>query len=160
MGFPASLFSPSPGADYRHGPIPLRKVEAGPYTVDAPGVAPVAGETVPRRHPKARDGLIDRPAEGVNTTFDLLRRSAELYATERAAASRRLVRTHREKRPVKKMVAGEMTTVDREWTFFELSEYKYLTYAAYFELVLQVGAGLRKLGLEPRERLHVFASTR
>ncbi|KAK3904774.1 hypothetical protein C8A05DRAFT_31446 [Staphylotrichum tortipilum] len=158
MGFPSSFFSSAP-ADYRHGPTPLRIVQEGPFTVEAPGCQPVAGETIPRRHPKARDGLVEHPAPGVNTTFDLLRRSAELYADEPAAASRTLLRVHREKKAVPKLVDGKMTTVEREWSFAELSDYAFLTYREYFALVLQVGAGLRKLGLAPRERLHVFAST-
>ena len=156
MGF----FTSAPAADYRHGPIPLRMVQPGPYTVEAPDCTPVAGETVPRRHPKARDGLIDRPAPEVNTTFDLLRRSAELYANERAVASRRLVRTHREKKAVPKLVGGKMESVEREWTFFEMSGYEYLTYGEYFGMVGEVGSGLKEMGLGRGERLHIFASTR
>ncbi|AEO64021.1 uncharacterized protein THITE_2109696 [Thermothielavioides terrestris NRRL 8126] len=144
---------------YLTGPTPLYKVQKPPYTIEAPGVQPVEGETIPRRHPKAKDGLVERPAPGVNTTFDLLKRSAEHYGNEPAIGSRKLIRTHKEKKKVPKVIDGRSTEVEKEWTYYELSNYSYLTYREYFEQVLQVGAGLRKLGLSPKDRLHMFATT-
>jgi long-chain acyl-CoA synthetase len=60
---------------------------------------------------------------------------------------------------VQKVVDGVTKEVDKEWTFFELSGFSFLTYSEYDKMVLQVGAGLRKLGLDPGDKLHVFAST-
>lgn len=145
---------------YIAGPIPLREVQKPPFTVEAAGCQPVAGETIPRRHPKAKDALVERPAPDVNTTFDLLRRSAERYGDEPAVGSRKLIHTHKETKKVSKVVDGEVRQVDKEWIYYELSDYSYLTYQEYFTMVLQVGAGLRKLGLSPRDRLHLFATTR
>lgn len=145
---------------YNTGSIPLRKVQKPPFTVAAPGYEPVEGETIPRRHPKAKDGLIERPAPDVNTTFDLIKRSAERYGNEPAVGSRKLIRTHKEVKKVPKVVDGEVTQVDKEWTYYELSDYSYMTYQEYLAMALQVGAGLRKLGLAPRDRLHIFATTR
>ena len=61
---------------------------------------------------------------------------------------------------VQKVVDGHVTEVDKEWQYFELSPYHTLTYAEYETLIVQVGAGLRKLGLSSPDRLHLFASTR
>lgn len=144
---------------YLTGPTPLHRVEKPPYTVEAAGCQSVEGETIPRRHPKAKNGLIERPAPDINTTFDLLKRSAELYANEQAIGSRKLIDIHKEKKKVPKVVDGETTEVEKEWTYYELSDYSYLTYAEYYKLVLQVGAGLRKLGLSAKQRLHIFATT-
>ncbi|KAH6618147.1 hypothetical protein B0J18DRAFT_272587 [Chaetomium sp. MPI-SDFR-AT-0129] len=144
---------------YSAAPTPLRKVQKPPYTIEAPGVEPVQGETIPRRHPKAKDGLVERPAPGVNTTFDLLKRSAEKYGNEPAVGSRKLIQVHKEKKKVPKVVDGQTTEVEKEWTYYELSDYTYITYREYLDQVLQVGAGLRKLGLKADERLHIFAST-
>ncbi|KAK4241498.1 hypothetical protein C8A03DRAFT_41111 [Achaetomium macrosporum] len=141
------------------GPTPLHKVQQPPYTVEASGSQPVEGETVPRRHPKAKDGLIKRPAPDVNTTFDLLRRSAEHYSNEPAVGSRKLISIHKEKKKVPKVVDGQTKEIEKEWTYYELSNYSYMTYKEYFAMVLQVGAGLRKLGLSPKDRLHIFATT-
>lgn len=135
-------------------------VQKPPFTVEAPGVEPVEGETIPRRHPKAKNGLIERPAPGVNTTFDLLKRSAEKYSSEPAIGSRELIETHTQKKKIPKVIDGETVEVEKEWTYYELSNYKYLTYDEYFTMILQVGAGLRKVGLSPKERLHIFAATR
>lgn len=145
---------------YTTGPTPLRIVQKPPFTVEVPGVEPVEGETIPRRHPKAKDGLIERPAPDVNTTFDLLKRSAQKYGNEPAIGSRELIKIHKEKKKIPKVVDGETVEVEKEWTYYELSNYTYLTYQEYFTMVLQVGAGLRKLGLSPKERLHIFATTR
>lgn len=145
---------------YSAGPTPLYKVQKPPYTIEAPGYAPVEGETIPRRHPKAKDGLIERPAPDVNTTFDLLKRSVDKYANEPAIGSRKLIDIHKEKKKVPKVVDGQTTEVEKEWTYYELSDYTYITYQEYFTQILQIGAGLRKLGLSRGDRLHIFATTR
>lgn len=142
------------------GILPLHAVEKPPYTVEAPGYEPVEGETIPRRHPKAQNGLLERPAPDVTTVFDLLRRTAAKYAGEPAVGSRKLIKTHKELKKVPKVVDGQVREVDKEWTFFELSDYAYLTYAEYEALALQLGAGLRKLGLSPQDKVHLFATTR
>ncbi len=142
------------------GPLPLRMARKPPFSVDAPGVAPVEGETIPRRHPLAKAGLLERPAPEVGTSFDLLKRSAEKYADEPAIGSRRLIKTHKELKKIQKVVGGETVEVEKEWTYFELSNYTYLTYKEYETMVLQVGAGLRKLGVSPKDKLHIFAATR
>lgn len=144
---------------YSEAPTPLYPVQEPPYTVEAPGYAPVAGETIPRRHPKAKDGLVVRPAPDVSTTFDLVRRSAKRYADEPGVASRKLLQTHVEEKLVTKVVDGKTTEVPKKWTYYECSDYTYLTHSEYFALVLEVGAGLRKLGLAPKERLHIYAAT-
>ncbi|KAL2150683.1 hypothetical protein VTH82DRAFT_7246 [Thermothelomyces myriococcoides] len=144
---------------YSAAPTPLHKVQKPPYTIEAPGYQPVEGETIPRRHPKAKDGLVERPAPGVNTTFDLLKRSVEHYGNEPAIGSRKLIKTHKEKKKIPKVVDGKTTEVEKEWTFYELSDYTYITYQEYFAQISQVGAGLRKLGLSPKDRLHMFATT-
>ncbi len=145
---------------YKEGVTPLRMVQKPPFSIEAPGAKPVAGETIPRRHPKARDGLLTRPAPEVDTVFALVKRSAEKYPNEAAVGSRRLVKTHKEVKKVSKMVDGVAHQVDKEWTYFELTPYSYLTHAEYFTLVLQLGSGLRKLGLTSYDKLHIFASTR
>ncbi|KAK4160050.1 long-chain-fatty-acid--CoA ligase 1 [Cladorrhinum sp. PSN259] len=144
---------------YNTGPIPLYKVQKEPYTIEAPGYSPVENETIPRRHPKAKDGLLEQPAPGVYTTFDLLKRSTEKWGNEPAIGSRKLIKIHKEKKKIPKVIDGKTTEVEKEWSYFELSDYTYLTYQEYFQQILQVGAGLRKLGLSPENRLHIFAAT-
>ncbi|KAJ5172566.1 Long-chain-fatty-acid--CoA ligase 1 [Penicillium capsulatum] len=139
--------------------IQPRMVKKGPFSVEAPGYEPVEGETIPRRHPAAKDGLILRPAEEVATTFDNIRRSARLFGNAKAVGSRRLIKTHVENKKVKKIIDGVEQEVDKNWTYFEMSGYTYKTFLEYEQLCLQLGAGLRKLGLEKDGRIHLYGAT-
>ncbi|OAA61104.1 AMP-binding enzyme [Niveomyces insectorum RCEF 264] len=144
---------------YATGIFPLHAVEKPPFTVEVPGAQPVPNETIPRRHPKARDGLLETPAPGVDTVFALVRRSAEKYADRPAVGSRALLGIHKEIKKVPKVVDGAVRQVDKEWSYFELSDYTYQTHGEYFRYVLQLGSGLRRLGLAKHDKVHIFATT-
>ncbi|CAI4219946.1 unnamed protein product [Parascedosporium putredinis] len=122
---------------YTTGIMPLKQVRKPPFTIESPGYEEVAGETKPRRHPKAKDGLITSPAE----------------------ESTPLVQMHTETKKVQKIVEGEVQEVEKKWQLFELSPFTFVTYKEYLQYVLELGAGLRKLGLNPGERLHLYAAT-
>ncbi|EEH16736.2 hypothetical protein PABG_06823 [Paracoccidioides brasiliensis Pb03] len=130
-----------------------------PFTVDAPGYDPVNGETIPRRNVNYKDKLLARPEEGINTVYDIVRRGAEKFGNAKCMGSRELLDVHVETRKVKKMVNGEERDVDKDWTYFELSGYTFITFNEYERLTLQIGAGLRKLGLGKGDRLHLYAGT-
>jgi long-chain acyl-CoA synthetase len=130
-----------------------------PFTVEVPGQKPVKGETPVRRHPSAVNELPTKPDDTISTIYELVRYSAAKYGNAKCMGSRKLIRTHQETKKVKKMIDGEEREVDKNWTFFELSGYEYLTFTEYERLTLQLGAGLRKLGLEAHDRLHIFAAT-
>jgi long-chain acyl-CoA synthetase len=139
--------------------IQPRMAKKGPFSVEASGYEPVEGETIPRRHPAAKDHLIVRPSEDVATTYDNFRRSARLFGNNKAVASRKLIKLHTENKKVKKMVDGVEKEVDKQWTYFEKSEYAYKTFLEYEQLCLQLGSGLRKLGLEKDGRIHLYGAT-
>ncbi|KAM0553325.1 hypothetical protein ACHAPJ_007338 [Fusarium lateritium] len=88
--------------------MPLYQVHKPPFTVEAPGYTKVAGETIPRRHVKYKDGLINSPAEGVHTVFDIIRRSARLYPDNPAIGYRKLVKLHKETKKVQKNIDGQL----------------------------------------------------
>lgn len=146
--------------DYTQGIMPLTQVHKPPFTIESPGAEKIPGETIPRRHPRAKDGLRDEPNEGVQTVFDIVRRSARVYPNHNAVGSRELVKLHKETKKIQKNVDGEIREVEKEWQYFELTPFKFLTYKQYEELVIQMGAGLRKLGLGPDKKLHLFGTTR
>ncbi|KAI4245454.1 MAG: hypothetical protein L6R40_002515 [Gallowayella cf. fulva] len=133
--------------------------KTGPYTVEAPGALKVDGESIPRRTVAVNDGLKTVPGDGVETVYDILRHSASKYGDAKALGSRKLVRTHDEVKKVKKNVQGKESTVDKKWTYYEMSDYHYLTFREYERIALQCGAGLRKLGMNKDDRLHIFAAT-
>lgn len=134
--------------------------QSPPFSVEASGYEPVEGETIPRRHPSSKDKLVTTPSEDVRTIFDILKRSADKFGNAKAVGTRRLITTHHENKKVKKTVDGVTKEVDKKWTYFELSEYSYISFVEYEEIALDIGAGLRKLGLVQGDRLHLFAATR
>jgi long-chain acyl-CoA synthetase len=143
----------------RDMPLAPRMSAKPPFSIEAPGYDRVEGETPPRRHPLTADGLITKPADNISTVYELVRVSAQKLGNAKAMGSRRLVRTHQETKKVKKMIDGQQQEVEKNWTFFELSPYEYMTYNDYEALVLSVGAGLRKLGMQKEDRVHIFAAT-
>ncbi|KAH8889686.1 acetyl-CoA synthetase-like protein [Thozetella sp. PMI_491] len=130
-----------------------------PYSVEVEGQQPIEGETTVRRHPAAAKELLSRPASNISTTYELVRASVEKYGNAKAIGSRKLLRTHQETKKIKKVVDGVEQEVEKAWTYFELSPYEYISYVEYEKLILQIGCGLRKLGLVKNDRVHIFAAT-
>lgn len=137
-----------------------RMYQSGPFSVEASGYEPVKGETIPRRHPDSKDKLVATPSEDVTTIFDILKRSADKFGNAKALGSRKLIKTHHETKKVKKTVDGKTEEVNKDWSFFELSGYSYISFSEYERLALQMGAGLRKVGLMKGDCLQLFAATR
>lgn len=137
-----------------------RMAKKGPFTVEAPGYEPVDGETIPRRHPAAKDGLILRPSEDVSTTYENFRRSARVFGNSKAVGSRRIIKNHVEIKKVKKIVNGVEQEVEKEWNYPEKSGYTYKSFLEYEKLCLELGCGLRKIGLEKNSRIHLYGATR
>ena len=145
--------------DHEFKPQP-KLYSSPPFTVEASGYKPAKGETIPRRHPAAKDKLITTPSDDVRTIFDILKRSADKFGNAKAIGTRKLVKVHSETKKVKKTVDGKTEEVDKKWSYFELSEYSYLSFVEYEKLTGQIGSGLRKLGMVKGERLQLFAGTR
>ena len=130
-----------------------------PYTVEAPGEKKKDGETVPRRNIRTKKELKVTPEEGVNTVFDIVARSSKKFGNAKALGKRKLIETHEETKKVKKVVDGQEQEVDKKWTYFELSDYNYMSFTEYEQLAMKVGAGYRKLGMNSQDRVHIFAAT-
>jgi len=134
--------------------------KSGPVSVESPGYKKVEGETIPRRNARCKDGLKTRPNEKVATVYDILKWSTEKYGNAKALGQRDLIRTHEEVKKVTKTVDGKEQQVDKKWTYYEMSEYHYMSFNEYVKMALQCGSGLRKLGLGAGDRVHLFAATR
>lgn len=130
-----------------------------PYTVEASGYSKIDGETIPRRNVVTQHGLQAVPEDGVETIYDILKRSSKKFGNANAYGIRKLVRTHDEVKKIKKTVDGKDEMVDKKWTYFELSEYNYVSFIEYERMAIQCGAGMRKLGMKKDDRLHIFAAT-
>ena len=131
-----------------------------PFTVEVKDYTPINGETIPRRNVRTADKLLTTPLDGISTIFDIVKFGARTYGDAQALGTRKLLKLHNEVKKVKKVIDGTVEEVDKNWTYFELSGYSYVTFKEYETIVLQIGAGLRKLGLSTQDRVHMFASTR
>ncbi|KAM3419944.1 hypothetical protein BST61_g3263 [Cercospora zeina] len=130
-----------------------------PFTVEVQGAEKKEGETIPRRNVRTKDQLKSTPEEGVNTIFDILKRSSQKYGNAKALGKRKLIKLHEENKKVKKTVDGVEQEVDKKWTYYELSPYEYMSFTEYEQLALNVGCGFRALGMNAHDRVHIFAAT-
>jgi long-chain acyl-CoA synthetase len=140
--------------------VPLPKIyKPEPRTAEAPGFKQVDGETIPRRNAKCKDALKVRPHDTIHTAHDILKYASSKFGNANAVGSRKLIKTHHEVKKIKKVVDGKETTVEKTWQYAELGPYSYQSYIEFERLCLQIGAGLRKLGLVAGDKLHLFAQT-
>jgi long-chain acyl-CoA synthetase len=141
--------------------IPVPQMTAKPpFTLPTVGASAIDGETTPRRHPSAVNGFLSIPEEGINTLYDVLLRAGKKFGSEKALGTRPLLKKHVETKKIKKIVDGKEVEEEKEWTYFELGPYGWVTFGEYVELALQVGAGFGKFGLGKGDKVHVYAATR
>jgi long-chain acyl-CoA synthetase len=112
-----------------------------------------------RRIAVAPPGLLERPAEGVETTSDIISYSAKKYGRSKAIGWRDVITVHEEQKDVKKIVDGKEVTQKKTWKFFELSDYKYLDYIELEEAISQAARGLASLGVSSDHVFNIFAAT-
>lgn len=114
------------------------------------------GETIPRRHPSAKRKLLEQPESGAATVYDILKRSARKFGKASALGSRKVLDTHVE---TKKVQDGHGGTVDKQWTYYELSDYTYISFVELEQCALRTGAAMRTLGLQRNDRVEIYAAT-
>lgn len=137
--------------------IQPRMYKSPPFSVEVPGSPYIKGETKPRRHPLCVNSLVSRPSEEINTVFDIFLHSSKKYGDFPAVGTRDLIKIHDERKTRSNENGKEIV---EKWTFYELGKYMYLSFREHEALVLQLGAGLKRLGLSREDKLHIFAATR
>ncbi|KAI9046088.1 fatty acid activator Faa4 [Aspergillus affinis] len=130
-----------------------------PFSYEVPGVEKVDGETAPRRNVRCKDGLITQPDPSVRTVYDIVTYAANKFGNARCIGSRTLLDVHKEKKKVKKIIDGRETEVEKEWSYFELSPYNFLSFVEFQKHVGTLGAGLKKLGLTKGDKIHLYGAT-
>lgn len=131
-----------------------------PFNVQVPGVEKKPGEGIPRRNPVSLDGLKSRLEPDIATTYDIVRRGAAKFGDAECLGSRTSIRQHHEQKMLKKMVDGVEQEVPKTWTYYEMTGYKYLSFKEYYARVNSIGSGLRSLGMQKQDKVHIFAATR
>ncbi|KAI0323620.1 long-chain-fatty-acid-CoA-ligase [Cubamyces sp. BRFM 1775] len=119
----------------------------------------VDGSTRIRRLRMTKDKLTTQPMEGIDIVPDVLDYAARTHGNKDSYGYREVVRVHEEKKDVKKVVGGKEVTETKTWKYFELSDYKYLTFVQVKEAAQEVAGGLLKLGVQKEDIVNVYAST-
>ncbi|KAF8900472.1 long-chain-fatty-acid-CoA-ligase [Gymnopilus junonius] len=123
----------------------------------APPAGP--GEGPIRRSTLSKDGLVQRPFDGIDTVFDVVEYAARTHGNRKALGWRDIIRIHEEEKEVKKFVGGKEVTEKKKWKYFELSDYKYISYLELKEAVSEVARGLVHLGVTKGDVFNVYAQT-
>lgn len=136
-----------------------------PFSYEVSGLPRIPGETLPRRNIKCNtdnnDALITTPHPSIATAYDLIPYAVNKYGDAPCLGTRSVLRVHRETKMVsKKGVDGKDVEVPREWSYFELSGYEYLSYREFEERVGILGSGLKGIGLERGDRVLLYGATR
>lgn len=140
------------------GKLNLRQSHFGEGSVEVS--PPKDGEGGVRRLAICKDGLLTEPAPGVKVVPDVLDYAAEKYPDVRAVAWREVVQVHKEEKKVKKVVDGEEREESKTWSYFELSEPKFMTFKEYRLATREVGRALAHLGFgKSDDVVNIYAAT-
>jgi len=135
-------------------------VNFGPGSVEV-GPDPKQGEGRIRRNVLVAEGeLPARPTDGIDTVYDILVYVDRTYGTKNAIGYRDIVDTHYEEKEVTKVVEGKEVKEKKKWSYFELSEFKYLTFADLRKASEAISRGLADLGLKKGDIFNIYSATR
>lgn len=112
-----------------------------------------------RRLAISADKLVTKPSEGVETICDIIAYCARTYGTKDALGWRDIVDIHEEEKDVKKIVDGKEVTEKKNWKYFQLSDYKYISFLDVQERVSEVARGLSHYGITRDDVFNVYAAT-
>ena len=93
------------------------------------------------------------------TVYDLVRNAVDEWRDKDCLGSRKIVKKHEEEKHTTKLIDGVEQQVTKKWVYSELSPYEYRTYRDLGAESNSIGAGLRKLGLKPGDRVGLYADT-
>lgn len=131
-----------------------------PKAHSQPVIVPPEGESLIRRSTLAADKVIDKPADHVNTLYDVLQNSANKYGDKEAIGFRNVEAIIEEEKEVVKVINGEEHKEMKKWKYFQMSPFQYVGYRKMSEIAHDLGAGLAHLGLKKDSKLEIFAATR
>lgn len=140
----------------------IHTLKPGFYDGGSVEVAPPAGpgEGPTRRYFLSKDSLVTQPFEGVDTVFDVISYSARTHGNRNALGWRDIVGVVEEEKEVKKVHDGKEIIEKKKWKYFELSDYKYITFIELKEAVSEIARALINLGITKDDVFNVYAQTR
>ena len=135
-------------------------VDFGPGSVEV-GPDPKQGEGKVRRNFLVADGeLAAHPVDGIDTVYDVLAYVDRTYGDKNAIGYRDIVDTHIEEKEVTKFVGGKEVKEMKKWSYFELSEFKYMTFTELRKASEAIGRALAHLGVKRNDIFNIYSATR
>ncbi|CCH60573.1 hypothetical protein TBLA_0D00660 [Henningerozyma blattae CBS 6284] len=120
-------------------------------------------ETAPRRHYRFKDAPLKRPlGYKASTVYELAVEAVEKGGLHNTAMGwRNVIDIHEKQKLITKVIDGKETKVEKNWMYFEMSDYNYITYGDISDNIHCLGRGLVKLGLRHKsdDKLHIYAGT-
>jgi long-chain acyl-CoA synthetase len=130
-----------------------------PFSVEVTDTA-AKGEGRIRRNRIAGTGeLLTQPRDNISTVYELLQYSIHKFGDKDCMGHRNVVKEHTEEKMITKVVDGEERQTPKKWTYWELSPYIYRSFKDVGTESAALGAGLRNLGLNPGDRIELYAGT-
>lgn len=127
------------------------------FSVEIADARPGEGPT--RRSILSPSQLMLTPAEGVETLYDILQYASNTFKSRKGFGYRKLEDTITTTKKVTKVVNGVETTLDKTWTYLQLSGYHHHSYEDAAKITKTIGFGLAKLGLKKGDKVQISAST-
>lgn len=118
------------------------------------------GEGPTRRCTLSKDGLVTQPFEGIDTVYDIVAYAARTHGSRKALGWRDVVNVIEEEKEVTKVIDGQEVKEKKKWKFFELSDYKYLSFIEVKEAVSEIARALIHLGVTSDDVINVYSQTR
>jgi len=137
-------------------------IKPGFYGTGSAEISPSAGpgDGGVRRLAISKDALVTQPADGIETTYDIVSHAARTHGNRNALGWRDIVNIVEEEKEVTKVVDGVENIEKKKWKYFELSDFKYMTYLDIMTAVSEIGRGLVNLGIPKGEVFNIYAQTR
>ncbi|KAL7752811.1 long-chain fatty acid-CoA ligase [Sorochytrium milnesiophthora] len=118
------------------------------------------GQTQLIHHKMVPGKLAERPNPNIHTIHDVLLHTARCYGDkEHGLGYRSIVAIHSEEKMVTKMVGGEPVQEKKTWRYFELSDYRWMTYKEALVTACELGAGMLSYQLTAGDKVCLFAPT-
>jgi len=138
---------------------PLKPNESwGKGSVDI-GPPASQGESHVHHLEKTKDTIVNCPMEGIKTIHDVHIYASCEHGERNAYGYRDIIDTVEEQKEVTKTVGGKEVKETKTWKYFQLSDYKYISYLEFKNNVSEVSRGLLKLDTKKGDVFNIYAQT-
>ncbi|KAJ2000934.1 long-chain fatty acid-CoA ligase [Coemansia thaxteri] len=116
-------------------------------------------ETPTRRFHTTADRIVDRARPDITNIYAALIHSQQTNPDSNSLGKRDVLGTVTEEKTVPHKVDGKIENTTKQWSYFKLGEYKWMTYDQVYHYTKNLGAGFVKLGLQPKSRVLIYVPT-